>query len=254
MPTQTPYEQKPMSGKGKTNSNPWWLRLTALPAALLLLFLGFLIRGCPGQVETVEVTRVVSQAVVTEQPVTRIVEKMVEVTSVVPEVVVTEFPVTRIVTETAEIEKEVTRIVPEVVVTEIPVTRLVKEVVQIEVTKIVAVPAEITVTPGNGRGCTRFDLEVGRNKISGTPEDGIYIMQEPSGHRLATWTAKQGWLDSGWLRNLPLSRTEVHVQVFFYPATGGGPIPLEILNPAPATADGWLANDICHAIEIQFPE
>lgn len=229
-----------------------WRWVGILLATLLLLSLGFLIRGCTGPTTEVEVTRVVSQAEVTERPITRIVEEVVEVTRLVPELVITEIPVTRIVT--AEVKIEVTRVVPELIVTELPVTRVVREVEQIEVTKIVSVPPEITVTPGNGRGCTRFDLEIGRNQVNGTPEDGIYIMQEPSGHRMATWTAKQGWLDSGWLQNLPLSRSEVEVQVFFYPTNGGGPIPLEILNPAPGSANGWLANDICHAVEIQFPE
>jgi hypothetical protein len=238
----------------RSNNTNFWRWLGILLAVLLLLFLGFLIRGCTGPTTTIQVTRIVPQNEVVELPVTRIVEEMIEVTRWVPEIVITEIPITRIVTETAEIEIEITRLVPELVVTEIPVTRVVREVSQIEVTRIIPVPPEITVTPGNGRGCTRFDLEIGRNQADGTPEDGIYIMQEPSGHRLANWTAKQSWLDSGWLHNLPLSRSEVQVQVFFYPTNGGGPIPLEILNPAPGSANGWLANDICHAIEIQFPE
>ncbi|WP_420645154.1 hypothetical protein [Candidatus Leptofilum sp.] len=218
-------------------------------AILLMLLLGILIGSCFGPERVVEVTRMIPGDV-TEVPVTVVVYDEIEVTRIVSEVGVTEVPVTRIVNETVE----VTRIVPEEVVTEVPVTRIVTETEQIVVTKIIPVPPEVTVTPGSGRGCTRFDLEIGRNQVDGTPEDGIYMMQEPSGHQLATWTAKQGWLDSGWLRNLPLSRSEVQVQVFFYPTVGGGPIPLEILNPAPGTTNGWLANDVCHAIEIQFPE
>lgn len=246
--------QPQKNGKETSESNALYRWIAALFMILLLLLLGFLIRGCTGPAIEIEVTRIVTQSEVEEIEVTKIVEGMVEVTRLVPEVVITEIPVTRIVTETAEIEVEATRLITEVVVTELPVTRVVREVEQIVVTKIIPIPPEVTVTPGNGRGCTRFDLEIGRNKIDGTPEDGIYIMQELSGHRLATWTAKQGWLDSGWLQNLPLSRSELHVQVFFYPTNGGGPIPLEILNPAPGTAYGWLANDVCHAIEIQFPE
>ena len=233
---------------------PIWRWLGLFLVIILLLLFGFLIRCCTGPKVEVEVTRIVPVAAITEVPVTTTGQEVVEVTRLVPEIVVTEIPVTRIVTETAEIEVAVTRIVPEAVVTEVPVTRIVREVEQIVVTKIVAVPPEITITPGNGRACTRFDLEVGRNNVDGTPEDGIYMMQELSGHRIATWTAQKGWLDSGWRQNLPISRNEVHVQVFFYPAAGGGPIQLEILNPAPGTPYGWLANDICHAVEIQFPE
>lgn len=221
-----------------------WLGLALLVLALLLL--GFLIRDCTGPTKEIEVTRIVSGGV-TEVPVTTIVTDTVEVTRIVTEIEVTEVPVTRVITAT--VETEVTRIVEK----ELPVTRIVTETEQIVVTKIVPIPPKVTVTPGNGRGCTRFDLEIGRNKLDGTPEDGIYIMQELPGHRLAIWSAQQGWLDSGWLRNLPLSRETVHVQVFFYPTAGGDPIQLEILNPAPGTPYGWLANDVCHAVELQFP-
>lgn len=174
---------------------------------------------------------------VTMQQVNIYLDDLLLTTPPPPEVVVT-----KIVTET----------ITETLVTVQPVTQTVTMTEFIEVTRVVIIPP--IPEPGEGQGCTRFDLEIGRNQIDGTPEDGTYIMQEPSGHQLATWTAEKGWLDSGWLRNLPLSRSEVYVRVFFYPAAGGGPIPLEILNPAPGTINGWLANHICHAIEIQFPE
>jgi hypothetical protein len=238
--------------KEPPESHSFWRWLAALAAIVLLLLLGFVIRGCTGPDVEVEVTRIITQDKVIEVEVTKIVEAKIEVTRMVPEVFVTEIPVTHVVTETVEVE--VTPRVPEIVITEVPVTRIVREVEQIEVTRIIPIPPEVTVTPGNGRGCTRFDLEIGRNKVEGTPEDGIYIMQEPSGHRLATWTAKQGWLDSGWLRDLPLSQDVVHVQVFFYPEYGTGPIPLEILNHVPNLPYGWVSNEQCHAVEIQFPE
>lgn len=241
-----PYDDRREDRRGDTPVTHW---LGYGLAILLMLLLGILIGSCFGPERTIEVTRIVPGEA-TEIPVTVVVNEEIEVTRVVSEAVVTEVPVTRIVNETVE----VTRIVPEERVIELPATRIVREVEEIVVTKIIPIPPEVTVTPGNGRGCTRFDLEIGRNQVDGTPEDGIYLMQELSGHQLATWTAKQGWLDSGWLRNLPLSRSEVHVQVFFYPADGGGPIPLEILNPAPSSANGWLADDVCHAVEIQFPE
>ncbi|WP_420630104.1 hypothetical protein [Candidatus Leptofilum sp.] len=153
-----------------------------------------------------------------------------------------EIVATRIVTET----------ITETLVTVQPITQTVTMTEFIEVTRVIIIPPD--PIPGEGEGCTRFDLEMGRNQVDGTPEDGTYILQEPSGHRLATWTAKQGWLDSGWLHNLPLSQDVVHVQVYFYPASGTGPIPLEILNHAPDLPYGWVSNDQCHAVEIQFPE
>lgn len=151
---------------------------------------------------------------------------------------------TRIVTET----------ITEIVVTVQPITQTVTTTQFIEITRVVVIPPPPPDPSGEGQGCTRFNLEVGRDKETGTPVDGIYIMQELSGHRVATWQAEKGWLDSGELRDLPITQNEVHVRVFFYPANGSGPIELEILNPAPNLPYGWISSKECHAVELQFPE
>ena len=109
------------------------------------------------------------------------------------------------------------------------------------------------VLMGEGEACTRVNLEVGRDRVRGTHGDGNYVIRELWGHEVVRWPARDGWLDSGWLHDLPISRDVVHVQAFFYPATGGGPLLLEIVNPAPNTNYGWLQNGVCHAIEVQFP-
>jgi hypothetical protein len=233
----------------------------ALLAVCSLIFAFRLGKSLAGVTEvpvTIVVTDTVQEILVTELPVTRIVVETTEIPVEVTRVVIetTEIPVevTRVITETTEIPMEVTRVITETTEIPVEVTRIVVETIPLEVTRIVEVPPEVIVTPGVGRGCTRFNLEIGRDKERGTPGDGTYIMQEVTGQLIATWLAKDGWLDSGWLRNVPLSRSPVHILVFFYPAVGGGPIQLEILNPAPGLSYGWLANDLCHAIEIQFPE
>lgn len=103
------------------------------------------------------------------------------------------------------------------------------------------------------QACTRFDLEIGRNRFSGSPRAGIFLLQELNGRIVATWQADRGDLDSGWLAGLELSHPEVHVIVVFVADDGSAAIPLEILNPAPGLPYGWLARGLCHAIELQFP-
>jgi len=112
-----------------------------------------------------------------------------------------------------------------------------------------------TVTPTHtGSVCTRFDLEEGRDALTGVPTDGRFEMRESTGGLVATWTARRGDVDSGWIRGLEISRESVWVTVTFYPADGGTPVSMEILNPAPGTPYGWLARGVCHAVELQLPE
>jgi len=195
--------------------------------------------------------------------------------------------VTTVITETVEVEVEVTRLVevpgPEVtrlMTVEVPgpptvVTTVITEQVpgpEVEVTRVVTEPGpetevtrivtRVVVVPppppeGVGEGCARFNLELGRNRESGAPLAGTYVMVQqpfdPDGNVVATWEAGVGALDSGWLTGLPLADEAVYVKVFFYPSPYGTPIPLEIVNPAPGTTYGWLANGVCHSVEIQFP-
>ncbi len=103
------------------------------------------------------------------------------------------------------------------------------------------------------RSCARFNFMQGRDRYRGSM-DGIYVLIDVTGGQIASWTARAGAVDSGWINGLPLSHPSVHVRVVFYPRYGGGsPIQMEIVNPAPGTPYGWLTQGGCHAIEIQYP-
>lgn len=211
---------------------------------LVGFFVGLPIKCGPPVIE--EVTRVVS--VVKEVPVVTVETQEVdatrlatiEVTREVP--VVTEVPVTVV----SEITVVATEVVTATVTKEIEVTRLVP--VTITPTATPSTP----VSPGP-LACTRFDLEIGRDRVTGTRGAGEYIMREPSGFVVATWRAQDGWLDSGWQQELTITDDTVYVEVFFRPE-GRDLIRMEIVNPAPDTPYGWLTRGICHAIELQFPE
>lgn len=103
------------------------------------------------------------------------------------------------------------------------------------------------------RGCARFNFMQGRDRNRGSIA-GVYVLHDITGGPIASWTAGKGDLDSGWINGLPLSHRSVHVRVVFYPKYGGGsPIQMEIVNPAPGTAYGWLVQGACHSLEIQYP-
>ncbi len=103
------------------------------------------------------------------------------------------------------------------------------------------------------RSCARFNFMQGRDRYRGSM-DGVYVLVDVTGGQIASWTASEGALDSGWINGLPLSYPTVHVRVVFYPRYGGGsPIQMEIVNPAPGTPYGWLTQGACHSIEIQYP-
>lgn len=103
------------------------------------------------------------------------------------------------------------------------------------------------------RSCARFNFMQGRDWYRGAM-DGIFVLVDVTGGQIASWTARPGAVDSGWINGLPLSHPSVHVRVVFYPRYGGGsPIQMEIVNPAPGTPYGWLTQGGCHAIEIQYP-
>ncbi|HFE67342.1 MAG TPA: hypothetical protein ENJ93_08770 [Chloroflexi bacterium] len=126
-------------------------------------------------------------------------------------------------------------------------------------------PTKTATPPGNperqGGGdnapaCARFNLDMGRNGRTGATVPGRYEMIEVgTGRLLAQWDAQVNWTCSPWLNNIRLTFKEGSwVEVFFYPEGETTPVKLEILNPAPGTAYGWLAPGMCHAIELQFPE
>lgn len=104
--------------------------------------------------------------------------------------------------------------------------------------------------------CTRMDLELGAQQVTGTPEDGTYIVRDyVTGSEVWRWEAQAGWLDSGWAYFETHHAGPFWVYVQFAPAGGGPIIVLNIVNPppdAPSTA-AWLQSGICHAIEVEFP-
>ncbi len=74
------------------------------------------------------------------------------------------------------------------------------------------------------------------------------------GRLLATWDAQADWVDSDWICNIALSKREVYVQVFFYPYFAEPRVELEIVNHAPNSPYGWLAQGMRHSLEVQFPQ
>jgi hypothetical protein len=117
-----------------------------------------------------------------------------------------------------------------------------------------ATPAGIGDGVKLGDVCTRFDFELGHDRVSGSPVAGRYVMQEVGGRLVTAWEARRGDLDSGWITGLEITFPSVYVTVTFFPANGSAPVPMEIVNPAGGTAYGWLSRGMCHAIELQFPE
>jgi LysM repeat protein len=108
-----------------------------------------------------------------------------------------------------------------------------------------------------GTACTRINFLKGLDRYTGSPADGTYVISEFDGRGgLASWKARAGDVDSGWIKGIYITFQQVHVVVTFYPADGGRPVVMQIVNPAPESDYedyGWLARDTCHAIEIQYP-
>lgn len=115
-------------------------------------------------------------------------------------------------------------------------------------------PNTATLGVTEGDACTRINFLKGLDRYYGSPADGTYVISEFNGRGgLASWKARAGDVDSGWIKGIYLSAEEVHVVVTFYPADGGLPVVMQIVNPAPDSDYGWLARSMCHAIEVQYP-
>ena len=87
--------------------------------------------------------------------------------------------------------------------------------------------------------------------------EGWYVVQEVDGPMVAAWYAYDGWQDSGWIDPIDLTKPEVHVRVLFYPPDSDAstePTVMKILNHAPKKEYGWLAKDVAHALEVEFPD
>ncbi|MCA9930513.1 MAG: VCBS repeat-containing protein, partial [Anaerolineales bacterium] len=103
--------------------------------------------------------------------------------------------------------------------------------------------------------CARFSLDQGRNARTGAGVNGRYTMHEVNTDRiLAAWSAGSRDTNSGWLTDIPVAFAGGSwVEITFTPTGQTTPIQLEIINPAPNTAYGWIFPGQCHAIELQFP-
>ena len=100
---------------------------------------------------------------------------------------------------------------------------------------------------------TRIDFEQSEDSA----REGWYVVQEVDGERVAAWHALDGWEDSGWINNLHLSSQAVHVRVLYYPPGSDAstePTVMVILNHAPDEEYGWLARNMEHALEVEFPD
>jgi len=112
-----------------------------------------------------------------------------------------------------------------------------------------------STTPATYGVCVRFSLYQGRNATTGAGIAGRYEMREVStGGLLAAWEADSQATVSDWITDLPqVADGGSWVEVNFYPGGEGTAVSLEVLNHAPNTPYGWVANGQCHAIELQFP-
>lgn len=109
----------------------------------------------------------------------------------------------------------------------------------------------VTVTPiplPRLNACLRINFEIGDD----VARRGTYVVKEVGGRVLATWWADEGWMDSGWIRDIDITFPSVYVQVFFVKGDGTE-IEMAILNPAPGTSYGWLSRGQCHALEVGWP-
>jgi hypothetical protein len=97
--------------------------------------------------------------------------------------------------------------------------------------------------------CFRINFEVsGDVALAGT-----YDLVEVNGRPLGSWSAKAGWQDSGWIRDVEISFEAVYVQVLYRASSGEDPVTMRIVNPAPGTEYGWVARGMCHAVEVAWP-
>lgn len=118
-------------------------------------------------------------------------------------------------------------------------------------------PPELTATPSptatkepRENACLRINFEVGGDEAT----RGLYVVQEVGGRVLFEWYALDGWMDSGWVRDVDITFPAVYVQVLYYSGPGADPVVMRIVNPAPGTEYGWLSRGQCHAIEVAWPE
>jgi len=122
-------------------------------------------------------------------------------------------------------------------------------------TEATATPTTATKVPHRGLACLRINFEVGATEA----RRGTYVVRMWDGRVLAEWWADTGWEDSGEIRGIDIPSQAVHVYVTFVKGDGSEVL-MKILNPAPVDettnpdgTHGWIARDVCHALEVQWP-
>jgi hypothetical protein len=98
--------------------------------------------------------------------------------------------------------------------------------------------------------CVRINFEVSGDEA----RRGLYVVQEIGGRVLASWYAEEGWMDSGWFKEIDIPYENVYVQVLYYSGPGADPVVLEIVNHAPDSPHGWMSWGMCHALEVAWPD
>lgn len=96
----------------------------------------------------------------------------------------------------------------------------------------------------------RIDFEVSMHKA----RRGLYVIKLADGDQLASWYARGGEVDSGWISNLDLPRDVEWVEVLYYSGPGANPVTMKILNHAPNKSYGWVAKNTSHALEVAWPD
>ncbi len=96
----------------------------------------------------------------------------------------------------------------------------------------------------------RINFEVSGHRA----KPGLYVVREDNGNELASWHARGGEVDSGWINNLEITRKTVWVEVLYYPGPNAAPIVMKILNHAPGQVYGWVSRGIGHALEVAWPD
>ncbi|MEJ2751452.1 MAG: hypothetical protein P8169_02015 [Chloroflexota bacterium] len=59
--------------------------------------------------------------------------------------------------------------------------------------------------------CVRINFEVSGDEA----RRGLYVVQEIGGRVLASWYAEEGWMDSGWFKEIDIPYENVYVQVLY---------------------------------------
>jgi len=80
------------------------------------------------------------------------------------------------------------------------------------------------------------------------------VREVATGRELTRWHGSAGQRDSGWIGCIPISYKAVHVEVWYDAGDGMPQTKMRILNPAPHTEFGWLARDVSHALEVEWPD